>query len=397
MKNNLKLKNNIRYAAAQFSYGLIACAAVCFITVFMLDRGYANSAVGIVIAAANIISAAIQPVMATIADKSRKISISTLIIIEAALGALLSLLVGLVPGNGFLPAAIFSVACALEMAMASLFNSLSARLEGVDFGVGRAFNSLSYALISAGLGIFFDAYPLSWLPIILMGIYILIGLVSLYVSRYEQMPEPKVAVKSSKNGEKNLGNPIRSKKFIVFLLANVALYTSYFTSVNCMIQICRGVGGGTEEMGIAIAIASLMEPPTMFFFSRLLKKINCRHMLILSAFMIFMKVFMLYLANSVAVIYIAEVLQIGGFALLYPATVEYVRCICDEENAARGQSYASVALSIGGILAGLIGGKLIDMFDVKTMLLVSASIAILGTIFVILGTRKVSSNTAQAQ
>ena len=66
---------NTEYSMIQGSYWMIFGVICSFASVFLLSKGYSNSEIGIIIAAANVLSVVIQPVVADFADRTKKISL----------------------------------------------------------------------------------------------------------------------------------------------------------------------------------------------------------------------------------------------------------------------------------------------------------------------------------
>ena len=59
----------IRYALLNISYFAAFCTVHAYAAVYLLDCGFTNTQVGVLLAVANVISAVIQPVIAGIIDK----------------------------------------------------------------------------------------------------------------------------------------------------------------------------------------------------------------------------------------------------------------------------------------------------------------------------------------
>ena len=79
-----KVLLNLDYALIQGFYWMFYVVAAMFVSVYMLGKGYSNTAIGVVIAAGNIISVLLQGILADIADRSAKINDITVIKILTA-------------------------------------------------------------------------------------------------------------------------------------------------------------------------------------------------------------------------------------------------------------------------------------------------------------------------
>ena len=88
-------------------------------------------------------------------------------------------------------------------------------------------------------------------------------------------------------------------------------------------------------------------------------------------------------------IYYAEILQIGSYALFIPASVYYVSRLFKKEDMVKGQSMVTTAMTLGGVFASLIGGFLMDEYGTHQMMLVAVLLAFLGVIILIFSTEKI--------
>ena len=79
------------YACIQSSYWLSFSAVMGFTSLYLLDVGFTNTEIGIIIAIAGIISAILQPMFAGYADKPKSPSLKKIILFLASLLLILSL------------------------------------------------------------------------------------------------------------------------------------------------------------------------------------------------------------------------------------------------------------------------------------------------------------------
>ena len=73
------------YASIQTFFWMCYASVMGFASMFLLDRGFDNSRVGILIAAAGLLSALLQPVIAAYADRPGSLSLGRLITLSDAL------------------------------------------------------------------------------------------------------------------------------------------------------------------------------------------------------------------------------------------------------------------------------------------------------------------------
>ena len=142
-------------------------------------------------------------------------------------------------------------------------------------------------------------------------------------------------------------------------------------------------------MGNAIFLAAVLELPTMSLFAKMKDKISCKKLIMISGIAFSVKHIITYFATSVAIIYLAQVIQIAGYALFIPASVYYVSRLIDKSDMIKGQALVTGAITISGVFASLSGGILIDTLGVNSMLLIGAIVSILGTILIFFTTEEV--------
>ena len=149
----------------------------------------------------------------------------------------------------------------------------------------------------------------------------------------------------------------------------------------------QNIGGGSHNMGIAIAIASLAKFPAMCLFSRINKKIGEHDLLMISAWAWFAKNTVILFANRPEVIYIAEILQFCSYGLYIPAIVQFVARLFPGRDHLIGQASVGSAYTADSVIATFLGGKLLDAAGVSTTLLVIAAATLTGAVLFTVSTR----------
>ena len=68
-EENMKKSLTVQYTFHQMAYWATCAGIVSFATAFLLQKGFAASTVGILLASGNLLSCAFQPVLAQLADR----------------------------------------------------------------------------------------------------------------------------------------------------------------------------------------------------------------------------------------------------------------------------------------------------------------------------------------
>ena len=127
----------------------------------------------------------------------------------------------------------------------------------------------------------------------------------------------------------------------------------------------------------------------MILFSKVSIK-SSRLLLRASLLLMTLKVLVLALSQNMGWVYCAAILQGASYGLYTPAIVNYIKSRTSYANAAKGQSVASIASSLGGVCGMLITGRLLDLMPVKTVLLIMAAVSLAGALATWRATEKIS-------
>lgn len=359
-----------QYSLLQGAYWAAFCTIYAFSTVLLLEKGFTDAQIGIVVALGNILGVALQPVFAGIADSSKHLSLQKLTAILSGLTAFLFLLVYLLPNLLFAVAACFLLTDTFLQVVQPLVNSVSIyyvnRGVSVDFGISRAVGSLSYAAASSFLGILVTKLGAD--SIIFMGVLLLLFVVLILISlpliqgntSAQQKTETPLSQDTSASRESIFHFFSRYKRFTVALLAVTLLFTFHNMTNSYMIRIIQTLGGDSANMGRALSIAAVCELPAMLFFSKLLKRFSSGQLLILSGIFFALKAGAYLCVGNVFQFYLAQILQMGAFALYIPASVYYVNETMEATDKFKGQAVMTGTNTLGGVIGSLLGGFLLD-------------------------------------
>lgn len=414
----------MQYSALQGCYWMLFGTVYSFATVYLLARGFDSTGIGICIAVGNICGVILQPVFAGMADRSSRITVQKLTAILAGLTLLALLLQYAVPDRILPVAALFIIADALLQVLQPLVNSVSVyyinRGVNVDFGIARGIGSLCYAIISSVLGALIarsgSSIILAVGSILLAVMIILLCRMPVYKGAYTSAakadaklsPDEKTEADAAQaaGGEgagavSSAGKPdaeasggtgrtvkapggfIRRYPYVCIASIGLTLLMMNHNMQNSyQIQIITPLGGDSVALGNTLAIAAVMELPTMFLFSRMVKRISSSRLVMLSGVFFFAKAVAYLFCGNMTQMYAAQVLQMGAFALYIPATVYYVNEVMDPQDTFRGQALMAGTSTLGGVFGSLIGGLLIDYLNVRMMLIFGTIIAFIGMLTV---------------
>ena len=396
---------NIKYGCIHGTYWMYYGVAGSFASAFLLARGYSNAEIGIILAVGNILAVFLQPLIADLADRSKKLSLIGVTQLSAVLLMVLTGLLFVMKQKSAALWVVYMLIMAWMTTLQPLFNSLAFKLEEtgvhINFGACRSVGSLAYAVLCAFLGTLVEAKGVGVLP--LSGeIVLLMLLASLWVTKtqFDRMVGEKtgkqavpvlgecgqVPVADAEEAEEiNLALFVkRNKLFVVLNLAVIGVFFSNSILNNFMLQVVEGVGGTSEDMGRILSVMAFLEIPALFFFDKIKERFSCQLILKFAAICFTLKVLLIYLAESVTMIYVAHLLQTLSFGLFLPAMVSFIGEVMAKGEAVKGQALYTVMTTASSMLASVLGGIMLDVSGPGFMLLVSTIVTGLGALVLVL-------------
>ena len=389
---------NIKYMASQIFYFGAFAAMMGYASVYLLYKGFSNSTIGIILSLCSILAVFMQPALASFADNHKNIEIRKIINTIVAIAIILSVALLVIPTNQTLIFILIVSIFSLETTIMPLINTLAFIFEKygiqINFGIARGLGSVAYALTSMALGYIVEWFSPDLLPIC----YVVFNALLFIVVHLFVLPKNAQIVNADEESETEaevqenvslLKFASKYKKFIVFLLGFVLVYFAHTIINNFFIQIVTNVGGNSSDMGNAVFLAAMLELPTMAYFTKLSQKVNCGTLIKASIVLFLAKHAITYLATNMVMIYIAQVLQMGAYALFIPASVYYVNCKVDNKDIVKGQSFVTTSMTMSGVFANIIGGILLDAVGVSEVLLIGVILSLIGAVIVLFTVEKV--------
>ena len=396
---------NIKYGCIHGTYWMYYGVAGSFASAFLLARGYSNAEIGIILAVGNILAVFLQPLIADLADRSKKLSLVGVTQISTVLLMVLTLMLFVMKQKSAALWVVYMFIMAWMTTLQPLFNSLAFKLEEtgvhINFGACRSVGSLAYAVLCAFLGTLVEAKGVGVLP--LSGeIVLLMLLASLWVTKtqFDRMVGEKTgkqavsvlgecghvpAADAEEAEEINLALFVkRNKLFVVLNLAVIGVFFNNSILNNFMLQVVEGVGGTSEDMGRIFSVMAFLEIPALFFFDKIKERFSCQLILKFAAICFTLKVLLIYLAESVTMIYVAHLLQTFSFGLFLPAMVSFIGEVMAKGEAVKGQALYTVMTTASSMLASVLGGIMLDVSGPGFMLLVSTIVTGLGALVLVL-------------
>ena len=382
----------VRYALVQFFFWFAYGTVVNFSSVYLLACGLSNTAFGVINAVASLLAVLVQPVLAARADREGKLSVRGMLLFSSTLLSLFGFVLCFAYGERpVLNAGLFGCAILLAQVMLPFVNALATKAihagERLNFSAARGFGSIGYAVMSFSVGRLTARFGAGIEAPVIVVIALCLLLVCLRFPA-KRGPGEKPAERPPEPERGMLEFLGRYRAFLCTLVGCVFLYTSHVLINSFVYQIVVHKGGTSAHMGVVMGLAGLLEVGAMFAFSYLLRWRENGFWFRLSGVFFALKSLGTLLASSMGALYAVQLLQPFGWGLMSVACVYYADSVVQERDKVKGQAWMSMTLSVGTILGTLIGGWLIDRFGVPGMLTVAVASGALGSLIVILFSRK---------
>lgn len=365
---------------AIYSMGYVAMSA--FSSLYLLDIGLSNKAVGTLLAIASMVSVLLQPPVGALIDRNPRISTKKVLLIIAIFILTLGMfLIALDGKNIRIATVIYGITIMLLMLAQPFLNALGMDAVNygypINFGLGRSMGSMGYALGSAAFGRISVMVGAKSVPI---AFSIAFAVMCILLVVYP-VKKPEIIAVSVKNTAENpflfLG---KYKRFAVMLIGLMLVYLSHVLINTFSLQIIFTKNGNSSNMGTAAAIAAVCELITMLLFPFYLKRFKLESMLKVSCFFFVIKIFASFLVPNVFYFYLVQITQMFGWGIMSMGIVYYVNNLVSEHDKAQGQAYAGMSYTIASVVGTFVGGNIIDEYGVNSMLLFGTVLAILGSI-----------------
>lgn len=376
-------RNNLtrQYTLQQIAYWAAAAGLISFATAFLLEKGFAPSQVGILLASGNLLSCAFQPLLAAQADRIGGNVLKLFTLGLSTLCFIFLCVLQFLPVSQFLYGLIYLLAVFSLDAMMPLLNAICVAYNEqgikINYGVGRGIGSLAYAFAALTIGkamAAMGADSMIWIVLTLLTFNILITL------RYPEIHKSTAIIENIDECCSVAEFFPRYKWYCVSLLGVMLLAMFHAMTENYLIEIAGRLGGDSGSVGIALFVATAIEAPVVIYFEKLRKYISDSWLLRLAGLSFLLKSVLLFLAPSVTAIYFIQLLQATSYSFLSPTQMYYANAKVSPADMVKGQAFITAAYSLGCAIGNFTGGQLLEIFNVTALLIAGIAMAAAGTV-----------------
>jgi len=381
-------KVNILYIMLQTALWGIYGVLYSYANRYLLSQGLSSTLTGILLAVATAVGFVLQPLITTIIDK-KKVKLKGVLLILSVLMLVCSAVLPFI-SNLWAVAFVYALAYVGVVVYPAFINAMgmAAIKSGfnLNFGLARGVGALLFGVTAWGTNKLIEVFSEGALPYFAI-VFCLIGIAATVM-----FPKGAEAITKKEDASEILDFFKRNKRFTALLFAVAILMIGHNILGNCMYQIALFKGDGNAQ-GLVLMISTVIEIPTIVFFTKLLKIASSGTHMRISGVFFLLRILLTLIIPGVWGLYIAQICQIGGYALYTVCSVYYAGEVVSDKDTVKGQAYVCSANTIGCLIAHLTGGAMIDAVGVENMLIITTVISIIGMVMLFFTTENTHKKT----
>lgn len=380
----------LHQGAVSFAYAGIASFAVAY----LMSKGFDTALIGMMLALTSTLSCFLQPLIGSYVDRRSMTLLPKMIlgfqaVVFVALGSI-ELFALPLPLIGLL----FTVGYLAYLMALSLNNSLCAHYSQngyrINYGMGAGVGAFAFSLGSLAVGLVVARLGASWAIFCALALTLLDMALILCYPRLR--PEDDAVTRLKKDhAVQSLSIPAFARQYRLYMVTiagAMCLAACHSMMENFLIQIFGRVGGGSQEVGIALFLAGISSAPFLLCFERVQRRVSVEVLVRLSGLFFILKAVLLICASSVSSIYLISLLQAVTYGFVSPSLYYLTLRRVDAVDMAKGQLLSSALYTLGGGMGNSVGGAAIEYMGVNAMLLVVIGFAAAGTLLINLTLRR---------
>lgn len=390
----MKKGPTFRYGLLQAGYWMDALIIASFAAVFLGGRGFTTGQIGTITAISALLACVLQQVTGTIADKYDHIPLKYILGLFIGL-CVLSFTMLLVLPHTYCPTLVFYiVAITLQNSIQPILSSLCLQFSNngydINFGLARAMGSFGYASSAFVMGTITEKFGAEIILPIYIGIYaiVLFIIASFPIPKKDENAKIVAGKELIKDAPSSMKDFIHKyHRFLVMMVGVVFVWFGNTLLATYMIYFVEPLGGGSADMGLALAVMAFSEIPIIIFGSNIMSRIGAGNMLRISAIGGIIKSFLFLIAPNIQFFIWLNITHALLSGFYQTSCVYYCYAIVGEKDIVKGQSIMGIATTgVCAMLANYGGGILLEMVSAKTILFILLVVSILGCIIMFIAT-----------
>jgi len=247
----------------------------------------------------------------------------------------------------------------------------------------RLWGSVGFILAVAGLGVLLGQYSIVVLPTVLLGLFTLIWLNSLWV--------PESAAGHLPLDQEPLRKVLRRPVVLSLLGVSFLMQASHGPYYSFFSLYMEDIGYSTAVIGQLWALGVLAEIGVFLLMPVLLPRFGARRLLLIAALLTMLRwLLTAYYADNPVIITFSQTLHAASFGLYHAVMIFLIHSLFTGSHQGRGQAlYSSVSFGAGGAAGSLVSGYLWTGLGPQAMYLMAAAVCLCAVIVVLFGVRDI--------
>ncbi|MCQ2523902.1 MAG: MFS transporter [Lachnospiraceae bacterium] len=389
----------LRYTLINMSYFAVFCTIHAYAAVFLLDKGFTNTQVGLALAIANILSVFGQPLVAGLVDKPGKVTNRNVIMTSVLLMALGCFSLLFIRNIAVLIFAIFVLIYTIQLVHQPIMIAMNFEYQkagcNINFGLSRGLGSAGFAMMSAITGVAVAKNGTDFLLVSSICLLIFMFLITFFFQKpVTTLAESKEEIKSDEEATNKFTDFVKKyPMFMLLMLGSACCFFAHNMINDFMIQIIRSLNGSETQLGYSTFLQGILELPVMALIAYVLRKVSAGKLLVFSAVSFLIKTLILVFSTSMVGMYISQCFQMFAYAVFIPVAAYYADKVMSKMDQVKGQAYINVAITVGGVFSNLICGRILDNMGVKPMLIIGCIVCTLGVFITLVSVVSYSKKT----
>jgi PPP family 3-phenylpropionic acid transporter len=371
------VKNKFKafYFILFLSFGIIGP----YRALYLSQKGFSGTQIGLLIGIVPILSIVFQPIWGALSDL---LHTRRMILIIGCLGVSLSM-VGVGLGTSFtvnfLYFTLFSIFITPigPIATAFVLDYLDEIEKPDGLSMIRLWGSIGFSVSSLVLGSILMDQRLELFPWLLVGVYILLGAVSLTI------PESKTDISQSDIKLRELFQLSKNTSFMIFLAGMVFIGATLLIANNFQTTFLLSINASSLLIGVIVSLPALLEIPMLIITPALLKKFRLRQLIIAGAVLMPIRWGLFYMIQNPGWMIPAQLLNGVATISIDIAGVSYIDKSIPSKWRATGQGlYTTAAFAIGPGIGNFVAGNILDKFNVRAIWVFNLALGVVGLVLV---------------
>ena len=247
----------------------------------------------------------------------------------------------------------------------------------------RLWGSIGFILAVAGLGVLLGQYSIVVLPTVLLGLFTLIWLNSLWV--------PESAAGHLPLDQEPLRKVLRRPVVLSLLGVSFLMQASHGPYYSFFSLYMEDIGYSTAVIGQLWALGVLAEIGVFLLMPVLLPRFGARRLLLIAALLTMLRwLLTAYYADNPVIITFSQTLHAASFGLYHAVMIFLIHSLFTGSHQGRGQAlYSSVSFGAGGAAGSLVSGYLWTGLGPQAMYLMAAACSLCAVCLVLFGVRDI--------